>query len=55
MQRDILFVILYLVVIWMETQEYEKTMFDYMDVSLRWYSLLRLMIPFLQNDDANLR
>ena len=37
-----------------ETQEYEKTMFDYMDVSPRMvFSVATALIPFLQNDDAN--
>ena len=37
-----------------ETQEYEKTMFDYMDVSPKMvFSVDTALIPFLQNDDAN--
>ncbi|MCI7814026.1 MAG: DNA-directed RNA polymerase subunit beta [Robinsoniella sp.] len=37
-----------------ETQEYERTMFDYMDVSpKRVFSVATALIPFLQNDDAN--
>ena len=37
-----------------ETQEYEKTMFDYMDVSPKMvFSVATALIPFLQNDDAN--
>ena len=37
-----------------ETQEYEKRMFDYMDVSPKMvFSVATSMIPFLQNDDAN--
>ena len=37
-----------------ETQEYEKRMFDYMDVSpLMVFSVATALIPFLQNDDAN--
>ena len=37
-----------------ETQEYAKTMFDYMDVSPRMiFSVATALIPFLQNDDAN--
>ena len=37
-----------------ETQEYEKTMFDYMDVSPTMaFSVATALIPFLQNDDAN--
>ena len=37
-----------------ETQEYEKTMFDYMDVSHNIVvSVATALIPFLQNDDAN--
>ena len=37
-----------------ETQEYEKTMFDYMDVSPKMvFSVATASIPFLQNDDAN--
>ena len=37
-----------------ETQEYERTMFDYMDVSPRMvFSVATALIPFLQNDDAN--
>ena len=37
-----------------ETQEYDKTMFDYMDVSPKMvFSVATAMIPFLQNDDAN--
>ena len=35
-----------------ETQEYDKTMFDYMDVSPRMvFSVATALIPFLQNDD----
>ncbi|MCI7792420.1 MAG: DNA-directed RNA polymerase subunit beta, partial [Lachnospiraceae bacterium] len=37
-----------------ETQEYPKTMFDYMDVSPKMvFSVATASIPFLQNDDAN--
>ncbi len=37
-----------------ETQEYERRMFDYMDVSPRMvFSVATALIPFLQNDDAN--
>ncbi len=37
-----------------ETQEYEKSMFDYMDVSPKMvFSVATALIPFLQNDDAN--
>jgi len=37
-----------------ETQEYDKTMFDYMDVSPKMvFSVATALIPFLQNDDAN--
>ncbi|MCM1261243.1 MAG: DNA-directed RNA polymerase subunit beta [Butyrivibrio sp.] len=37
-----------------ETQEYPKTMFDYMDVSPKMvFSVATALIPFLQNDDAN--
>ena len=37
-----------------ETQEYEKTMFDYMDVSPKMvFSVATALIPFLQNDNAN--
>ncbi|MCD8067685.1 MAG: DNA-directed RNA polymerase subunit beta [Lachnospiraceae bacterium] len=37
-----------------ETQEYPKSMFDYMDVSPRMvFSVATALIPFLQNDDAN--
>ena len=37
-----------------ETQEYEKGMFDYMDVSPKMvFSVATALIPFLQNDDAN--
>ena len=37
-----------------ETQEYEKRMFDYMDVSPKMvFSVATSLIPFLQNDDAN--
>ena len=37
-----------------ETQEYEKRMFDYMDVSPKMvFSVATALIPFLQNDDAN--
>ena len=37
-----------------ETQEYEKHMFDYMDVSPKMvFSVATALIPFLQNDDAN--
>ena len=37
-----------------ETQEYERRMFDYMDVSPKMvFSVATVLIPFLQNDDAN--
>ena len=37
-----------------ETKEYERHMFDYMDVSPRMvFSVATALIPFLQNDDAN--
>ena len=37
-----------------ETQEYEKGMFDYMDVSPKMvFSVATALIPFLENDDAN--
>ena len=37
-----------------ETQEYERHMFDYMDVSPKMvFSVATALIPFLQNDDAN--
>ena len=37
-----------------ETQEYDKLMFDYMDVSPKMvFSVATALIPFLQNDDAN--
>ena len=37
-----------------ETQEYDKSMFDYMDVSPKMvFSVATAVIPFLQNDDAN--
>ena len=37
-----------------EIQEYEKRMFDYMDVSPKMvFSVATALIPFLQNDDAN--
>ena len=37
-----------------ETQEYERNMFDYMDVSPKMvFSVATALIPFLQNDDAN--
>ncbi len=37
-----------------ETQEYDKAMFDYMDVSPKMvFSVATALIPFLQNDDAN--
>ena len=37
-----------------ETQEYDKNMFDYMDVSPKMvFSVATALIPFLQNDDAN--
>ena len=37
-----------------ETQEYEKRMFDYMDVSPKMvFSVATALIPFLQNDGAN--
>ena len=36
------------------TQEYERRMFDYMDVSPKMvFSVATALIPFLQNDDAN--
>ena len=37
-----------------ETQEYERSKFDYMDVSPKMvFSVATALIPFLQNDDAN--
>ena len=37
-----------------ETQEYERRLFDYMDVSPKMvFSIATALIPFLQNDDAN--
>ena len=37
-----------------ETQEYERSRFEYMDVSPRMvFSVATALIPFLQNDDAN--
>ena len=37
-----------------ETQEYDKTLFDYMDVSPKMvFSVATALIPFLENDDAN--
>lgn len=37
-----------------ETQEYERTTFDYMDVSPKMvFSVATALIPFLENDDAN--
>ena len=37
-----------------ETQEYERSMFDYMDVSPTMvFSVATALIPFLENDDAN--
>ena len=37
-----------------ETQEYDKTAFDYMDISPKMvFSVATALIPFLQNDDAN--
>ena len=37
-----------------ETQEYDKTAFDYMDVSPKMvFSVATALIPILQNDDAN--
>ncbi|MCD7744222.1 MAG: DNA-directed RNA polymerase subunit beta [Lachnospiraceae bacterium] len=37
-----------------ETQEYERNMFDFMDVSPKMvFSVATALIPFLQNDDAN--
>ena len=37
-----------------KTQEYDKTAFDYMDVSPKMvFSVATALIPFLQNDDAN--
>ncbi|MDO4616316.1 MAG: DNA-directed RNA polymerase subunit beta [Lachnospiraceae bacterium] len=37
-----------------ETQEYERHMFEYMDVSPKMvFSVATALIPFLQNDDAN--
>ncbi len=37
-----------------ETQEYEKSMFDFMDVSPKMvFSVATALIPFLENDDAN--
>ena len=37
-----------------ETQAYEKSMFEYMDVSPKMvFSVATALIPFLQNDDAN--
>jgi len=37
-----------------ETQEYERSVFDYMDVSPKMvFSVATALIPFLENDDAN--
>ncbi|MDO4345285.1 MAG: DNA-directed RNA polymerase subunit beta [Eubacteriales bacterium] len=37
-----------------ETQEYDRSMFDYMDVSPKMvFSVATALIPFLENDDAN--
>ena len=37
-----------------ETQQYDRQMFDYMDVSPKMvFSVATALIPFLQNDDAN--
>ena len=37
-----------------ETQEYERKLFDYMDVSPKMvFSVATALIPFLENDDAN--
>ena len=37
-----------------ETQEYDRKLFDYMDVSPKMvFSVATALIPFLQNDDAN--
>ena len=37
-----------------ETQEYDKSMFEYMDVSPKMvFSVATALIPFLENDDAN--
>ncbi len=37
-----------------ETQEYDKTMYDFMDVSPKMvFSVATSLIPFLENDDAN--
>lgn len=37
-----------------ETQEYERTKFDFMDVSPKMvFSVATALIPFLENDDAN--
>ncbi|MDO4476275.1 MAG: DNA-directed RNA polymerase subunit beta, partial [Lachnospiraceae bacterium] len=37
-----------------ETQEYDKTLFEFMDVSPKMvFSVATALIPFLQNDDAN--
>ncbi len=37
-----------------ETQEYERDVFDYMDVSPKMvFSVATALIPFLENDDAN--
>ena len=37
-----------------ETQEYDRKMFEYMDVSPKMvFSVATALIPFLQNDDAN--
>ena len=37
-----------------ETQDYERNIFDYMDVSPKQvFSVATALIPFLQNDDAN--
>ena len=37
-----------------ETQEYPRSMFDYMDVSPKMvFSVATALIPFLENDDAN--
>ena len=36
-----------------ETQEYERKVFDYMDVSPKMVLVATALIPFLENDDAN--
>ena len=52
MKKDTSFIRMLRVVTVEETQEYERTAFDYMDVSPKMvFSVATALIPFLENDD----